>query len=1744
MKNIVPCILLFFIQLAFFTGVAQEAKPVQFANGNFKTNTNIANGLFKNEDIRLARYNDVYYVLVQFNSLPSAATKQHLQQEGISLEGYLPGNAYLATIKNNFDFRKAKSFQLSAINSVPSFYKIDQKLIEFKEPADKEQTYKMAVTFYQSVDKKMVSAALQQLGAIIVNTRFDDGNSIFIQVNTAIVDAIASLPFVSSITLETLKDKTLNYNGIAAHGISGLNALNGKNLNGKNVTIGVGDNADISTHIDFAGRLINRTSTTPENHGTHTSGTTAGAGIINVKNHGMAPRATIINQYFSDIIVNTPAYITDYNMVLSNNSYHAAETGCAGEGQYNVLSIFADKQLAQNKEVLHVFAAGNDGANTCTPYPASFGTIKSGWQTAKNVLTVGAIKTLDYTNASFSSRGPVKDGRIKPEITSGGLNVLSTNVYNNYGYNTGTSMACPAVTGSIALMYERYRQLNSGANPSAALMKALVCNTAEDLGNAGPDYTFGFGMLNARRAVEAIENNRYITSSITNNNITNHTISIPANTKKLKIMLYWADSAAAVNAATALVNDLDLIVVEPTATVHRPLILNAAPANVNNVAIEGQDHTNNIEQVVIDNPPAGIYTINIYGYAIPFSSQDYVISYEIVQAGVTVEYPFGGETLVPGETETIRWNAAGDDANTFTIEYSTDKGSNWSLINNSVAASARLYNWIVPKTVTNNALIRVSRNSSSFTDISDFSFTVLGQPVVSGTNVCEGAVQLDWEALSGATSYNIVQLVNDTMQIVGNTTSNSFVLAGLNKNKTYWLGVAAKNGTVQGRRSVSLQVLPNSGPCTLALFNNDIKVDTILEPATARQLFANAANATKPVKIAIKNQSNVTVSGPFDASYSYTGGATITETINTTIAAGGTFTYTFSGIYPQPAAGYRYDFNAWVTKVADVNHQNDTAYKTVQNINNDAITVTPLVENFDVMSAVEIRQNEMAIGGNKYLDFSTNTTRGRARTLVNSGFALSGNQALTLDQSPFNDITSTDSAIFNYNLSLLNGNQLRFDFYYRNHGQANNPGNKVWIRGSENNNWIEAYDLFGNQADLGEWKKGIININDLLATALPAQNLTATFQIKLGQEGNTSANNPNPVSDIDDGYTFDNMVLNKAVNDVSVLKINSPDKNGCSLSSNSAISINIKNYNNAILSNLLVSYQVNNGSIVTENISSIAANQSLNYAFNQLYDFSAYTSFNINVWVKYPGDSYAANDSILNYIIYNSPVINSFPYLQTFENDNGFFFTNGTSSTWQWGTPAKALINKAPNGSKAWVTNLSGNYTDNETSYLVSPCFDISSLTHPVLSFSHVIDIELDYDYTWVEYTIDGKTWQKLGAVNSGTNWYDNAPANNWRASNAKWHVASIDLPVTGSNIRFRFVLSSDVGVTQEGIGIDDVRVHEKSVIAGSGGTIYPGTVTGGWTNNWVPFTFGSQSPGPFYSIAEINSNGQNLGTVTIQPYLNYPGPIRNTGNQYYLNRNFVIQSTIPPTGNMGVRLYFTDEDANALIKASGCVNCAKLFNAYELGVTKYSGNPAEENGTLDDNFSGYYQFTSPANTHIYPHGNGYYAEFTINSFSEFWLGKDLITPASNSVCAGTTITYSVPAGAGNYQWQENSGTGYSNIINGAGYSGSTTNSLQLINPPGNKTGYKYRCIIDGANSAENILRFRNLWTGATNTDWLTATNWSCGTVPDQYTDVIIPGSQPRYPVINTSTSIRSIKVLNSATVTLPVGVVLDIKGK
>jgi hypothetical protein len=127
---------------------------------------------------------------------------------------------------------------------------------------------------------------------------------------------------------------------------------------------------------------------------------------------------------------------------------------------------------------------------------------------------------------------------------------------------------------------------------------------------------------------------------------------------------------------------------------------------------------------------------------------------------------------------------------------------------------------------------------------------------------------------------------------------------------------------------------------------------------------------------------------------------------------------------------------------------------------------------------------------------------------------------------------------------------------------------------------------------------------------------------------------------------------------------------------------------------------------------------------------------------------------------------------------------------------------------------------------------------------------------------------------------------------------------------------------------------------------------------------------------------------------------------------------------------------------------------------------------------------------------------------------------------------------------KESSGSGFTNISDGVFYSGTGNGQLQLINLPTSFSGYKYRCLVDGVSGNENMVRFTNTWNGNAGNDWFVATNWSCGKVPDPFTDVVIPGGITNYPLVNAATTVKSISVHPGALVTVVNGVTLQINGK
>ncbi len=197
--------------------------------------------------------------------------------------------------------------------------------------------------------------------------------------------------------------------------------------------------------------------------------------------------------------------------------------------------------------------------------------------------------------------------------------------------------------------------------------------------------------------------------------------------------------------------------------------------------------------------------------------------------------------------------------------------------------------------------------------------------------------------------------------------------------------------------------------------------------------------------------------------------------------------------------------------------------------------------------------------------------------------------------------------------------------------------------------------------------------------------------------------------------------------------------------------------------------------------------------------------------------------------------------------------------------------------------------------------------------------------------------------------------------------------------------MSSDPGTNYEGIGIDDINIFDKAAIY-SGANVTSGltqTVSG---SNWIHFTMGGKR------IASINPHGQNLGTTSVKVYFN-TGAIRNVNNQYYLDRNIVIQPANAPTAPVSVRYYFLDKEVKKLIAATGCGACTTIGDAYASGVTQYSNAPAEEDGNLANNIHGLYRYILPhTELSIIPYDSGYYAEYTVNRFSEFWINGGGVT--------------------------------------------------------------------------------------------------------------------------------------------------------
>ncbi|MEG3837127.1 S8 family serine peptidase [Microcoleus sp. Z1_C3] len=301
-------------------------------------------------------------------------------------------------------------------------------------------------------------------------------------------------------------------------------------------------------------------------------------------------------------------------------------------------------------------APGKDGGNTGYDTLASKGAI------AKNTLVVGAINAITadpYNNSnvvmsSFSNWGPTDDGRLKVDVVGNGVGVYSTLASSNKAYASydGTSMAAPNVTGTAALLTQHYKNLY-GASPRSATLKGLITHTAFDAGNKGSDYTYGWGVVDGAAAATFLTNaknqvsDRLIESTYTGSQQSHQITSNSSG--PLKATIVWTDPPGNPHGngldekTRVLVNDLDLSITAPNGQVFRPWTLD--PNNPSAPAVRTtRNNVDNIEQVLIDAPMAGTYTINVN-----HSGNSFTQAYSLLVSGISKppENPIGRASRAP-----------------------------------------------------------------------------------------------------------------------------------------------------------------------------------------------------------------------------------------------------------------------------------------------------------------------------------------------------------------------------------------------------------------------------------------------------------------------------------------------------------------------------------------------------------------------------------------------------------------------------------------------------------------------------------------------------------------------------------------------------------------------------------------------------------------------------------------------------------------------------------------------------------------------------------------------------------------------------------------------------------------------------------------------------------------------------------------------------------------------------------------
>lgn len=645
------------------------------------------------------------HVFVQLTDHLDRMERSQLDSAGVKLLNYLGGYTWYATVRS----RKALDFSLPrVVSEKPILGRIrwvgeirpnDRFHPDVLNPAKysfiraEGNREKYSVKFFNDVLTDAARSVIRRLGGTI-----DEETKLINRFSVVLPRGAAdSLKLLDEVELIDLYPPPPGDDNDGSRAWCHTDAVHAAGIEGDGIALGQWESGvPRDAHVDLtAVRVHHGEVGTIKEHATHVCGTIMGTGTGDPLYLGHGPGVSDIYNY---TYTGAPDEMADefgnHDILAANNSWSPTlgwdDGGAAFEDNQDRFGDYRDDcpaydALVHDSGLVIVFSSGNDRNDAGVGHPSDadqvdgagswdgYHTAKS-YGTAKDVITVGAINDATGAMSTFSNWGPADDGRIKPDVVAPGVSMTSCNyadadgnlIYDDYLDNySGTSMAAPAVTGIVALLTRSYREEYLGSTATTATMlpstvKAILCHSAQDMGDPGPDYQFGYGGVRADAARQVIIDRRFREGAIASmDDRDEYEFTVPAGAAEVRVTLAWDDApAAAGNPNPTIVNDLDVVIQDPNGIFYTPwhLYITAhdqamvQPAHTShNVASTDlipeadRDRWNNVEQVLVDPAfyggplPAGTWRAFVEPQALPEAPQRYSLaSSHLLQGEVEV----------------------------------------------------------------------------------------------------------------------------------------------------------------------------------------------------------------------------------------------------------------------------------------------------------------------------------------------------------------------------------------------------------------------------------------------------------------------------------------------------------------------------------------------------------------------------------------------------------------------------------------------------------------------------------------------------------------------------------------------------------------------------------------------------------------------------------------------------------------------------------------------------------------------------------------------------------------------------------------------------------------------------------------------------------------------------------------------------------------------------------------------------